>query len=198
MMIGAGAIAGDFQTGAFTFYFARSVRPRDYVLGKIVAVTTLVGAIALGGPLFLALFRLGLCDSLDEVIQRLAILPRIVLVGTLATLAFGTVPLAFSSLASNRRTALALWAAYYVVVGRLAWEIGTLSGGKFAMVDLLAASRTLAYGLFDVEVARTWGSKWGQPIGAAFASLAIHATAAIAIVWWRVTHAQRSGVGGSS
>src|SRR3954452_23393136 len=35
LTLGATVIAGDAQSGAFTFYFARSVRPRDYVIGKL-------------------------------------------------------------------------------------------------------------------------------------------------------------------
>ena len=42
LTLGATIIAGDVQSGAFTFYFARSVRPRDYVIGKLAGL----GAIA--------------------------------------------------------------------------------------------------------------------------------------------------------
>jgi len=198
LTIGAGAIAGDVQTGAFTFYFARSVRPRDYVLGKLVGFATLVGAITIGGPLVLALIRLGVCDSWDEVVAHLSIVPEALAVGVLATLVYATVPLAFSALVPNRRTALALWAAYYLVFGAIAQRVGATSGGEYAMIDLLAAVRTVGYHLFGIAPARGWGSHWGQPVGAALVSIGIHSALAISIVWWRVTGAQKAGVGGAS
>src|SRR5690606_4015333 len=42
LTIGARVVAGDLQSGAFTFYFARSVRPRDYVLGKLAGMAALM------------------------------------------------------------------------------------------------------------------------------------------------------------
>ncbi len=198
LTIGAATIASDLQSGAFTFYFARSVRPRDYVIGKIVGFGLLVAGIFIAGPLVLALIRLGVCETFDEAVQRLVIVPKILAAGALATLAFATVPLAFSALVASRRTALALWAAYYWLFGLIAQRVGTNWRGEIAMLDLFAAARVVAYHLFDITLAKGWGARWGNPVGAAIVSLVGQSAAAIAIVWWRVRGAQKSGVGGSS
>ena len=198
LTIGATAIAGDLQTGAFTFYFARSVRPRDYVIGKLVGFGLLVAGILVVGPLVLALIRLGVCETFDEAVARLVIVPKILAAGGLAALAFATVPLAFSSLVASRRTALALWAAYYWLFGLIAQRVGTNWHGEIAMLDLFAAARVVAYDLFDITLSKGWGARWGNPVGAAVASLVGHAAVAISIVWWRVRAAQKSGIGGSS
>jgi hypothetical protein len=198
LTIGAGAIAGDYQSGAFTFYFARSVRPRDYVIGKLVGFATVVAVILIGGPLLLALIRLGICDTFDEVVQKLVLVPRIVGIGALAALAFATVPLAFSSLVASRRTAIALWAGYYWLFGFIVQRVGTNEGGEFAMLDIFAAVRVVAFDSFDITLARGWGRAWGNPFDAAIVSLVGHAAIAIGIVWWRVRTAQRAGVVSSS
>ena len=198
LVIGAATIASDVQSGAFTFYFARSVRARDYVIGKLVGFGLLVAGILVVGPLVLALIRLGVCEKFDEAIARLVIVPKIVAAGGLATLAFATVPLAFSSMVSKRRTALALWAAYYWLFGLICERVGTNWRGEVAMLDLFAAVRVVTYDLFDITLAKGWGARWGNPVGAAVASLVGQSALAISIVWWRVRGAQRSGVGGSS
>ena len=63
LTIGARVIAGDLQSGAFTFYFARSLRPRDYVLGKLIGMAVLMALVCAVGPLVLAISRLGLSEN---------------------------------------------------------------------------------------------------------------------------------------
>src|SRR5262249_24093632 len=121
LTIGSSVIARDIQSGAFTFYFARSVRPRDYVLGKLAGMFAVNAAIMLAGPLVLALARLGLSDSIDDLVTLLPIVPKAIAIGLLGTLAFAAVPLAFSALIPNPRHALALWAAYYLIVGGMTY-----------------------------------------------------------------------------
>lgn len=198
LTIGAAAIAGDVQSGAFTFYFARSVRPRDYVLGKLVGFAVLVGSLCVLGPLVLALVRLGVCDTLDEAVGHLILVPKAIAIGALATLAYATVPLGFSALLPNRRYALAAWAAYYMVFGTIAQYFGFISNSSIAVLDLPTAVTTVAYQLFDIVP--LWGRRehWGVPTRAALASIGIHAAVAIAIVWYRVIKDQKAGIGGAS
>ena len=196
LLIAAGVVAGDMQTGAFTFYFARSTRPRDYVVGKLVGLGALVALIVAAGPLLLAGLRLGLSDSTDELVSSLHIVPKALAVGALATLAYAVVPLGFSALVANRRYALALWAAYYLVVGTMATFLGFVSTGPIAALDLPTAVQTVAFDLFNVDV--RFGRRLDVPTSAAVASIVAQAAAAIAIVAYSVRRAQRTGVGGAS
>src|SRR5262249_40400902 len=91
LAFGAGVIARDVQSGAFTFYFARSVRPRDYVLGKLGGMLALNAVLMLAGPLALALARLALSDSTDQLLALLPIVPKTLAIGLLGTLAFSAV-----------------------------------------------------------------------------------------------------------
>jgi ABC-2 type transport system permease protein len=196
LLIGAGVVAGDVGSGAFTFYFARSVRPRDYVLGKLAGLGGLIAIIVLAGPLLLAALRLGLSESTDELVASLHIVPKTLAVAGLATLVYAVVPLGFSALVANRRYALAMWAAYYLVVGFMAILLGLISTGAVAALDLPTAIESIAMSLFDVQF--RFGRRVDVPPEAALVSIFAHVTAAIAIVWWSVSRAQKTGVGGAS
>ena len=197
LTIGASVIAGDVQSGAFTFYFARSVRPRDYVVGKLVGMGILMAIVTMIGPILLACLRVGLSDSSDQLIAHLMIVPKALAVGALAALAYTAVPLGFSALVANRRTAQALWAAYYLIGGSIFLMMGMIThSGWIAAFDLPSAVSGVAYDLFDVHLL---GKRMSDmPLSAALISIFAHAAAAIAIVWYQVSKAQKSGVGGAS
>jgi len=195
LTIGATVVASDVESGAFTFYFARSVRPRDYVLGKLVGLCALVGFVVFAGPLVLAGLRLGVSDSTDELVSHLVILPKTLAVGAIATIAYAAVPLGFSALLPNRRTALGLWAAYYLVFGSMVYVLGHVASPWIAALDLPRAVQAVAFHLFDLEFR---DRDPAIPLDAAIGSLSIHIAAAIAIVTYQVSRAQKSGVGGSS
>src|SRR4051812_9517612 len=73
LTLGASIIASDTQSGAFTFYYVRSIRPRDYVLGKLAGYGLLVATIVIIGPLILAGMRLGFSASTHELLEHLDI-----------------------------------------------------------------------------------------------------------------------------
>jgi ABC-type transport system involved in multi-copper enzyme maturation permease subunit len=196
LTIGARVVAGDLQSGAFTFYFARSVRPRDYVLGKLAGMAGLVALIMLAGPLVLALARLGLSDNFDQLTATLHLVPKAIAIGLLGTLVFTTVPLAFSSLFGNVRYAMAIWAAYYLVFGTMVSLLGRASHGWIGALDLATALEAVALQLFDLQLFR--GRAGYIPWDAALASIGIHVVAAIAILSFQVRRAYGSGVGGAS
>ncbi|MDB4956096.1 MAG: hypothetical protein JWO36_3665 [Myxococcales bacterium] len=197
LTIGTTVIAGDVQSGAFTFYFARSVRPRDYVLGKLAGIGILVAILTMIGPFLLAILRIGLSESTDQVIDHLVLLPKALAVGALAALAYTAVPLGFSALVSNRRSAQALWAAYYLVGGTIVGMMGMVMGvGWVAALDLPAAITGVALQLFDVNLPT--GRLASVPLAAGLVSIFAHAAVAIAIIWYQVSKAQKTGVGGSS
>ena len=196
LTIGARVVAGDMQSGAFTFYFARSVRPRDYVLGKIVGQLVLVGMIYMAGPLLLAIARLGLADSSANLIDLLPMIPKALAIGALGTLAFACVPLGFSALVHNPRYAMAMWAAYYLIVGGMAWVLSRLTDSGIAALDIAASLDSVAFWLSDLEL--VWGRAKRIDPHVALVSLLAHAAAGIAIVVWQVRRAHLRGIGGSS
>jgi hypothetical protein len=189
-------VAGDIQSGAFTFYFARSLRPRDYVIGKLAGLGALVSLIMLVGPVLLAGARLGLSDNLDQLIALLPTLPKALAIGALGTLIYTAVPLGFSAVLSNRGYAIALWVAYYVVFSNMVVLLSLVTSPTLAALDLPSALQAVALHLFDLQN----GGRRSMEIPAtvALASILGHASIAIGLVFWRVRSAQRTGVGGAS
>jgi hypothetical protein len=188
-------VAGDVQTGAFTFYFARSARPRDYVIGKLAGVGVLLSLIMLGGPLVLAGVRLALSDDLDQLIEFLPVVYKALAIGALGTLVYAVVPLGFSALITNRRYAMALWAAYYIVIGSMAEGIAFVTRPAIGALDLGAALKTISLNLFDTHLS---GRNLAIPTSVALISIFGHAVVAIGLMFWRVRNAQQTGVGGSA
>jgi hypothetical protein len=188
-------VAGDVQSGAFTFYFARSLRPRDYLLGKLAGLGILLSLIMLAGPVLLAGLRLGLSDDLDQMIALSPVVYKALAIGALGTLVYAAVPLGFSALIPNRRYAMAIWAAYYIVIGSMAGGIARLTRPEVAALDLGASLKSVSLHLFD---ARFGGGNFDIPTSAALISIFAHVAIAMGVVLWRVRNAQQTGVGGSS
>lgn len=195
LTISSTVVAGDIASGAFTFYFARSVRPRDYVLGKLAGVAVLVSFIMLLGPIALAIVRLGLSEDTDQLIAVLPILPKAILIGVIGTLVYTAVPLGFSALVANRRYAIGLWAIYYVPVSWAAVGIGYAIHPDIAAIDLTTALHAFSLHLFGLQT-RTLRTE--PSTAAALISLLGHVALAIGVMVWRVRNAQRTGVGGAS
>lgn len=198
LTVGASIVAGDVQSGAFTFYFARSTRPRDYVAGKLAGYGLLVATLCMAPLVILAGLRLGVSSTTDELIAHLWVVPQALLVGAVMTIMYAVVPLGFSALVSDRRHALALWAAYYLVFGTIMQLIGRASGGELGAFDPPTAVTAVAFRVFDF--APIFGRRAARQLSPeiAAASIAIHAIIAITIIWLRVSRAQKAGVGGAS
>ncbi|MEO7733385.1 MAG: hypothetical protein ABIY55_20655 [Kofleriaceae bacterium] len=188
-------VAGDVQSGAFTFYFARSMRPRDYLIGKLAALTLLMALLMFVGPVLLAALRLGLCENADEVLQTLPILGKAAAVGVLGTMVYAAVPFGFSALIANRRYAMALWVAYYVVIGGMAAIAGIFVQPVLGALDLSTALSAVTLRLFEFRLLGRHAVD--VPLGAALVSIFAHCAVAIAVVLWRVRNAQHA-IGGSS
>ncbi|HEX3477226.1 MAG TPA: hypothetical protein VHT91_19525 [Kofleriaceae bacterium] len=196
LFVAVPAVAGDLQSGAFTFYFARSLRPRDYVIGKLAGIAAMLSLIILAGPLALAIARLGLSDNLDQVIALLPTLPRALAIGALGTLIYTAVPLGFSAVVARRGHAIALWVGYYVVFGAMVNALGRASSPLVASLDLAESLRTVALELYDLHMAGR--RDLDIPVSAAVISILGQAAIAIGLVVWRVRRAQQTGVGGAS
>jgi len=199
LTLGSMIIASDTQTGAFTFYYVRPVRARDYVLGKLAGYGFLVATLVMVPPLVLAGFRLGLCDNVDQVVSYLWILPKTLAVGALATLAYTAIPLAISSLMGKRTYAVALWAAYYVLFGTIAVGMAQASSPAVAALDLQTALRAVTFDLFDVHAMRGFGKELSRLSSTtAIIMLLAQVAAAIGLIWYQVSRDEKSGVGGTS
>jgi ABC-2 type transport system permease protein len=195
LTVGAVVVANDLRAGAFEFYFSRPVRPVDYVLGKIGGLFLMMATVLLIGPLLLALFRIGISDTTDELVANLVLVPKTLLVGTVATLAYAVAPLAFSAISARSRHTMAAWAAFYLVAGTIAAAIahGT-DQPDLGAFDIPTAVTGFAFAIFDVSF---FGSDRMQPsIEACAAVLALYGAAGVGLVFWRVRRAQRAGMGG--
>ena len=192
----AGAVARDLRAGAFEFYFSRPVRPSDYLLGKVAGSVLVVATAMMAGPVLLALFRVGLAtEELDQLLEALALVPRMALVGALGSIAFAVVALAFSSLSSRPRITIAMWVAFYFLFGSL-WEgIALLvRSPDLAALSVSSAVEGLAFGLVDVRLPGFAPNPPG--IAVSYASLLVHTAVGLVILHLRVRRAERAGLGG--
>jgi hypothetical protein len=193
LTVGASVIASDAQHGGFTFYFARPVRPADYVIGKFTGLLLGTMLIMMAGPLFLACERLGLAESTDELVELLPVLGKASLAGFCGALLFAALPLGFSALSNRRRTAVALWAGAYLILGSILAGIGLATGSPLGAFDPPTAITSLTFHLFDVE----WRGRSAMvPMSAALLAIAGYVVGGLALAYWRVTQSRSTGVGG--
>jgi hypothetical protein len=194
LTVSASVIAGDMQSGAFVFYFARSTRPLDYLIGKLAGLGALMGLLVFVFPVIVAGLRLGLVGSTDELIHHLDMIPKMMAVGALATVAYTAIPLGFSAMVSNRRYALGLWAAYYLIFGTMALGVGIASHSPIAALDIPQSIIAIGNSLLGVDL----GGKINISTPAALVSILGQSAAAIMVVWWQLANAQKAGVGGAT
>ncbi len=191
---GVGTIAGDRQSGAFALYVARSIRPIDYIAGKLTAMLILSGSIVVVGPFILVLLRLGLFDTSDALVEHLVIIPKVLALGALATLTYAIVPLGCSALFASRRKAIAVWAAYSLVAGSIIALLGAMTSGWIAAFDLASAIDSITFQLFDLHLVR----RLQIPFGVAVGSVIVHVALALVIVSVAVRRAHKRGLGEAS
>jgi hypothetical protein len=196
LTLGATIVATDTQSGAFTFYFVRSVRARDYVIGKLAGYGILVGSVIMIPLVLLSALRLGLSATTDELVAHLSVLPKALAVGALATVVYTAMPLAVSAIINNRRYALALWAAYYIVAGNIISVIGITTKSDVGVLHLPTALNSITYDLFDVSMFKGLGADVDTTT--AVIGLLVQSGIAIAILAYQVSRDHRTGVGGES
>jgi len=198
LVVGASIVASDLQSGAFVFYFARSTRPRDYLLGKLAGYGAVVGSAMVVGPLLVAIMRVALTTTHDthELVSALGVIPEAVGLGLFATLAYTAIPLAFSAMFRKRSYALGMWFAYYMIVGGIATGVGFAGNmGWISALDIANAIESLSNRAFHLpQIA----GGVQIPVAAALASIALQSAAALALVYWKLSTAQKAGVGGAT
>jgi len=200
LTLGSMIIASDTQTGAFTFYYVRPVRARDYVLGKLAGYGLIVGSLIIIPLILLAGFRLAIgLDSVDQLVERLVIFPKVLAIGTLATLLYTTIPLAISSLMAKRSHAIAVWAAYYYIFGNICAAIGLTSTPFVAAFDIQTGLSAVTQQLFNVSrPIQKNGFNLELSGNVAALILIAQVIVAIGVIAYQVSRDQKSGVGASS
>lgn len=196
LCIGASVIAGDNKSGAFVFYFARSTRPIDYLVGKIVGYSALVAVIYIGGPFLVALMRLGLTgsDDMSQLIHDVWLVPETLVIGVIGTIVYTIMPLAFSALVPNRRYTIGIWASWYMVVGFILSGIGVVTHSPVAALDITTALSSLIGHMPHMKTV----DLFGLPVWVCVLSLAAQTLLGVGFIYMQLRSAQQSGVGGAT
>jgi hypothetical protein len=198
LTVASGTIAADQQVGAFTFYFARPVRPIDYVLGKLGGLFLLQMFVMAAPLVVLAAFRCGMVDSTDDLVRALPAVGKALATGVIGAAAYAAVPLGLSSLAARRRNAIALWAAYYMLVCNIFYAVGREASGDTAraigQLDLQSAVTSVGAHLFGAQILPSYMHV--GPLAPAIVSLTLYIGGGVALAWWQVSARASAGVGG--
>lgn len=195
MTVGAAVVARDHETGAFTFYFSRPVRPLDYVVGRMAGMVLLNALLLVAGPVLLALFRIGLSHSSSEALEHVPWVGKALVVGGLGAVAYAALPLAVSALAGRRTIALGVWAAYYVVVSSIIAGISRVTWEPLAAVDIGVSVTSLAFELWDIDFLGKGGA---VSVTAATVSLVAQAALATYLFHRQIARTAAGAVGGGS
>jgi hypothetical protein len=201
LRIGATIIAGDMQSGAFVFYFARSTRPVDYLFGKLAGYGILVGIILVGGPFLVAAMRVGLggYEDTSHLVHQMWLLLETIGLGALATLAYTAIPLGFSAMISNRRYAMGVWAAWYLIAGPIAMGIGIVTKLPLGAIDIATSLKVITGSMPDIPHSPfAAGNVLDLSATPCIISLVVQIALAITLIVVQLNHAQRSGVGGAT
>jgi hypothetical protein len=191
-IVACAAVANDLRMGAFQFYFSRPLRPRDYVLGKLLGVTLVVGVPMFCGPVLLGLVRLLFADSLGQATQLLPILPRAGLLGILGTAALSLPAMALGAVLAKRQPAQALFVVYFVVLSTAAIAMAEfLHVPELSLLSIGADVEIIGRALFGVA-----RETWQPDPWLAGGTLAVICGSSLAAIWWRVARAETASLGG--
>jgi hypothetical protein len=193
LSISAAVVAGDAQGGAFTFYFARPVRPADYVAGKFAGLFICNLLLLTAGPMLLGIERLGLADDTSNILPLLPVVGKAAIAGIAGAALYSALPLGLSALANSRRSAIGMWAASYLIVASMMTGIGMKTGLPLGLLSPPNVITQLTFDLFDVQM-RGRSDTIAWPV--ALAAIAVQVTLALGLTYWRVNKSRSSGVGG--
>lgn len=189
------SIARDQESGAFAFYFSRPVRPRDYVLGKLVGMVVVMASALLVGPVVLAIFRVAVSENMDERLRVLPWLGYTVLIGVLSAVVYAASPMAMSALVGRRWVALGSWAGYWILGLGMIAGVASLSWKPLLVIDPGVAIDNLAFRLWGLEAKE---GAVGTSATGCLISLCTHAAVMVSVLYWRVSRQVASSVGASS
>jgi hypothetical protein len=141
----------------------------------------------------LAVVRLCLADNVGQAVSLLPVLPQAALLGIVGTVAFVFPPAAMGALLGKRQPAQALYVVCFVVLGLASEGMArVLEFPGLTLLDVLGDVNVVGRALFGVDA--TWPHIGPWPAAAA---LAIVCGASAAVLWWRVSRAETSELGGS-
>lgn len=191
VIVGCAAIANDLRLGSFQFYFARALRPRDYIAGKLLGLALVIGIPMLCGPLVLAIMRLVYAETPARALELAPVIPRALAHGLLGTIAYVLPPAALGALTRKRQSAQALFAVYYMVV----------VPGAFQISQALGVPGVRALSLpNDLSVLGEWifglaHNPFDPPVWLSGLSLATYTGLSLFVVWRSVSNAETAGLG---
>jgi len=194
LLWGCAAIADDLRLGAFQFYFARALRPRDYVAGKLLGLALLAGIPMFAGPVVLALIRLVLADGLAHAAILAPVVPRAIVLGLAGTAAYVLPVAGLGAIAGKRQIAQALFAIYWILICPTIYGISwPLHMPWLRLLSVPSCLTVIGHGLFGVTQEPN-----SPPVWASAAALALLCAGGFALVWRRVHGAALRGLGGAS
>jgi hypothetical protein len=192
--ISASAISEDVSSGAFMFYFVRSTRPMDYVLGKLAGLYLLIVPIMVIGPLVLGGVQIALTPEGQDAMQQLGTLPRALCVGLLGSLIYSAIPLGISAMTRGRMIPLGAWAIYYILLGQIGGGLAIFVWAPLGVLDLAGSLSQVSMAVYGLKlkqfaVAPTW---------VMVAAIVVPAVVSVVVAAYKVKHAADNGVGGVS
>lgn len=189
--VAAAAVADDLKLGAFQFYFSRPIRPHDYVAGKLLGLSFVVGLAMFVVPVGLAIMRLLIIKDVSELADVWTVVPRAAALGAAGTIALVLPAAGFGALMQSRWPARAAYAIYYLVIGGIA--AGLSEGLEKPWIQLISTFSDF------VVVGRAVMGRDPRPedpsAWAAGAALVFLSFLGWAIIWRRVKNAETAGLG---
>jgi hypothetical protein len=192
-VVACASIANDLRLGAFQFYFARPIRKRDYVAGKLLGLALVVGVPMFAGPMTLAIVRLLFADSARQALDLAPILLRALALGLVGTTVFVMTGAGLGAMTRKKEPAQALFAIYFLLIAPAAQAISVpLEIPSIRALSLSQDIMVIGRKLFGVPLDR-----FDPPVAlAALAALTL-AGAGFALVVQRVRSAEVAGLGQS-
>jgi ABC-2 type transport system permease protein len=194
LTVGVTIVANDLKTNAFTFYFSRPVRAVDYLFGKWVGLVAIYSTVLLAPMLVIVGTRLGISENTDELIDNLAFVPKTLVIGGLASMAYASLALGFSAIMRNRWLNLAVWCGYFFVFRSLIVGIAILADAPaVGAFDVPFALDALVYDFYGIR-----SDDFDLPSAPiAIVGLLFNMLLGIGFTWWRVSRVGHSGIGAS-
>lgn len=193
-VFGCSAVADDLKVGAFQFYFSRSLRTADYVIGKVLGITAILGIPFFVVPVLLALLRLALVEDTTQLGKVWTILPLAFVYGLLSSFVFAVPAIGLGAVFASRRMAQAAFVVYYVLVGFVASNIAhNTKATQVGLLNMLSNLVNVGGSLFGIEAPSTAPPAWQS-------LLALGGFCLLGLVglMWRVSRAEVSSVGGGT
>jgi ABC-2 type transport system permease protein len=192
-IVGAGSVSDDLRAGAFQFYFARPLRPQQYVLGKLMGVIMTVGLVVLMPAVALALVRVVMESRVEVMMRALPVIPRTAALAGVVTLAISALAVLMSSLTPRRIYAQASFTLLVFVTFAISLPLAlALKNVNVRLLSLRDAVEGFGYGLFTRwGFDHTWAPPWKASL---FVLLGVFAGASLAL-FVRIRRVELSSLG---